>query len=77
MDYTIALETLQKRKSIRNYDSAKPINSKTKEALLQFIDSVTTEKVRIEWVDGGLGGVKLGTYGFYHRSFILSRRDYK
>lgn len=64
MDYTIALETLQKRKSIRNYDSAKPINSKTKEALLQFIDSVTTEKVRIEWVDGGLGDIKLGTYGF-------------
>lgn len=73
MNNTITLETITKRRSIRNFNRDKKIDSKTKEHLEQYIKSVTPNTMRIEWIDGGLQGVKLGTYGFINgaSSFLV------
>ncbi len=57
------IEAISKRKSERTYLSSRPVEPDKLKVLKDYIDSITTNNVRVDWVGSNLSGVKLGTYG--------------
>lgn len=64
MTYAIPIDTIVKRKSVRNYDRQRLLSLEHKKILRDFIAHVSSNGIRIELIDSDLKKVKLGTYGF-------------
>ncbi len=61
---TTISDVIQARKSTRNYNPSRSIDSKVKQDLLSVMNEKSTQTFRFKWVKSDLNGIKLGTYGF-------------
>jgi len=58
------IETISRRKSVRNFDESLPVELEKREHLQKIIEELSTTDIRIELITSALTGIKLGTYGF-------------